>query len=101
MGSGCSISDSVNMWYGEASSFAPYYGEANPGGDFMDYGHFTQLVWKSTTAIGCAQTNCGGGSGGTNAASGNLVVCNYFIAGELLLSVGSGRDGLGADNVFR
>jgi hypothetical protein len=88
MGSGCSISDSINMWYDEASSFAPYYGEASPGGNFMDYGHFTQLVWKSTTAIGCAQTNCGGGSGGSEAASGNLVVCNYYIAGELLCPFG-------------
>merc|ERR1712070_1248719 len=45
----------TNLWYNaEVNAYSPYYGQANPGGNFNDYGHFTQVVWQGTTVVGCA-----------------------------------------------
>ncbi|KAK6815786.1 extracellular scp domain containing protein [Apiospora arundinis] len=39
-------------------------------GDFGEAtGHFTQLVWKNTTSVGCGARMCGGGSGGNDDGS--------------------------------
>ena len=81
-GTGTTLDDSINMWYGEAPNYDPYYGEANPGGDFGSYGHFTQLVWAYSTSFGCATVDCGNGNGAPDQATGNLIVCNYFGAGN-------------------
>lgn len=47
------IADAVTSWVNEGST----YDYNNPGFS-MDTGHFTQVVWKSTTAIGCAYQDC-------------------------------------------
>ena len=48
-------------------------------------GHFTQLVWKVTTSVGCGRTECDGGqSGGKGNAPGWFVVCEYFPAGNVI-----------------
>lgn len=45
--------DPVNAWYDEIKQ----YNYANPG--FSEAtGHFTQLVWKSTSKVGCAKVQC-------------------------------------------
>jgi hypothetical protein len=36
-------------------------------------GHFTQLVWKSTTHVGAALSSCG-----------RFLVCNYAPAGNVM-----------------
>jgi hypothetical protein len=36
------------MWYGEIAKY-----DFRRGGFSMDTGHFTQVVWRSTTTIGC------------------------------------------------
>lgn len=38
-------------------------------------GHFTQCVWKATTAVGCGMARCG---------AATLVVCRYSPAGNVL-----------------
>lgn len=43
-----------SQWSNEASA----YNWSNPG-FFESTGHFTQVVWKGTTQIGCSITNCG------------------------------------------
>ncbi len=39
-------------------------------------GHFTLMIWKSTTQVGCAQVQCSGTS--------YTVVCSYYPAGNVL-----------------
>lgn len=63
--------DAVKAWLAEGS----LYNYNNPG--FSDAtGHFTQAIWKSTTQVGCANTNtCSGGK---------MYSCRYFPAGNYI-----------------
>jgi len=72
----------TNSFYnGEVNAYNGQYGLANPGGNFEDYGHFTQVVWHDTTSVGCATVHCDGGV--TNGAgTKDFTVCNYKPAGN-------------------
>ena len=52
-GDGFTITDAINLWTAEAKDYDPN----NP-----TYSHFTQVVWKSTTELGCAVVTCPPGS---------------------------------------
>lgn len=68
-----SLQNVVNLWYNEE----PLYDYNNPGWN-PAAGHFTQVVWKSTTLIGCGyRTGCAG-------AWPNIWVCQYNPAGNFL-----------------
>ncbi|KAK2589457.1 hypothetical protein QQS21_012868 [Conoideocrella luteorostrata] len=43
---------------------------------YHDTGHFTQLVWKNTTAVGCDRRLCG--------QSGWYLVCEYWPRGNVM-----------------
>jgi pathogenesis-related protein 1 len=45
----------VEMWYAEKKDY-PW----RRGGFSMSTGHFTQVVWKETSDLGCAQAQCAG-----------------------------------------
>lgn len=62
----------IDLWYNEGAS----YDYSNPG--FSDAtGHFTQLVWASTTVVGCAlSSGC--------AQYPNYMVCRYMEAGNVV-----------------
>ena len=60
----------VDAWYNEISD----YDFSNPGFS-SNTGHFTQVVWKSTTQVGCGIKTCGG-------AWGDYVICSYNPAGN-------------------
>lgn len=85
---GCSDAQScVDAWGDERQ----YYDYNNPG--FSEQtGHFTQLVWKNTTAVGCGSKLCG--------TSGWFLVCEYWprgnVIGEFATMVGKQINGTGS-----
>lgn len=67
---GHSVNGSVNGWYSEIKDYnfeRPAYQES--------IGHFSQLVWKETTQVGCAVRYC-------NSYWGNITVCEYDPSGN-------------------
>lgn len=80
---GVLISDA--FYNSEVNSYT-YYG-AEPDTSTSDqWGHFTQIVWKATTSVGCYTTDCT--QSGLQNAPGTLpffTVCNYGPAGKFTL----------------
>ncbi|PSK43611.1 Repressed by EFG1 protein 1 [Elsinoe australis] len=80
---GSIISD--QFYNGEVGAFEGLYGQASPDmGNFENWGHMSQIVWKSTTEVGCYTTDCSTnlqlvGSG----VPGYFTVCNYKEAGNM------------------
>ncbi|KAI1076197.1 CAP domain-containing protein [Whalleya microplaca] len=70
---GCSNATScVQAWGNEVSQYDfgnPGFGEAT--------GHFTQLVWKTTTTVGCGRRLC-------PRAAGWYLVCEYWPRGNVI-----------------
>jgi len=64
------VDDVVASWYKEVTDHG--YNYANPTNTHQT-GHFTQVVWHSTSQVGVAKS-----------ADGNFVVANYFPAGNLV-----------------
>ena len=69
---GYGIEGSVDAWYNEIE----YYDYNNPGFS-ENAGHFTQVVWKSSTEVGCGIKSCGG-------VWGDYVICSYKPAGNVI-----------------
>ena len=59
----------VDMWYREVDAY-----DFARGGFSMKTGHFTQVVWRDTTQVGCGVTTCNGM---------DLYVCNYDPPGNV------------------
>jgi len=58
----------VKMWYDEIAKYR------FPNGGFsMETGHFTQVVWRGTSQVGCGHSQCKGN---------DIWVCNYDPAGN-------------------
>ncbi|THU92435.1 PR-1-like protein [Dendrothele bispora CBS 962.96] len=69
------MSNAMDSWMGEASK----YDYNNPG--FSDAtGHFTQVVWKSTTQVACAIASCGANTIFSDPS--HFVVCQYTPPGN-------------------
>ncbi|SCV00220.1 LANO_0F05820g1_1 [Lachancea nothofagi CBS 11611] len=69
---GYSATGSVEAWYDEIKS----YDWSNPNYS-SSTGHFTQVVWKGTSQVGCGIKQCSGGTG-------DYVICSYQTAGNFL-----------------
>jgi len=74
----------ATSWAGEA----PYYNYATnscaapPG---QSCGHYTQMVWRNTTQVGCASRDCSSGSPfGSQFPNWTFVVCNYSPPGNYI-----------------
>src|SRR5688572_6832294 len=69
------LSAAVQYWYDELA----HYSYARPGFS-KTTGHFTQLVWRSTTRLGCAYAVCNG----KNGTPGRFLVCEYSPPGNVI-----------------
>jgi hypothetical protein len=65
-----------------------FYNYARPGFSSAT-GHFTALVWKSTTKLGCGSARC------SRLSNRVILVCNYQPAGNIV------NAGFFAANVLR
>ena len=75
-GPGLTAAQSVNLWDSEQQ----YYDHAtNSCASGQTCGHYTQVVWKATTAAGCALVTCNSGTG-----SFNLAVCDFNPPGNYI-----------------
>ena len=75
----------TNEMYNNEIGFFPLpYGQSQPSmSNFDSWGHFSQIVWQSTTSVGCATVDCSA-RGLANTGSGVspwFTVCNYKPAG--------------------
>ncbi|AAW43256.1 hypothetical protein CNBD2890 [Cryptococcus deneoformans B-3501A] len=76
VGAGYNITSGFNSWTNEASD----YDSSNPQAS-----HFTQVVWQSTTQIGCAVTNCADGTVFTGYGTDSVnIVCEYYPPGNVI-----------------
>ncbi|MDP9034383.1 MAG: CAP domain-containing protein [Myxococcota bacterium] len=74
-----SIAQAVASWLSEASS---YTYATNGCASGAQCGHYTQIVWKTTTAVGCAHVACATGSPFSNSAKWDFSVCDYSPPGN-------------------
>jgi len=68
------IAAAVALWYDEESQYnfqAGQYSDAT--------GHFTQLVWKGSSTLGCAFIPCN-----TASTPGYYLMCEYSPAGNVI-----------------
>ena len=71
-------SDVVNNWASEVSF---YNYNTNTCASGQQCGHYTQIVWSSTTKLGCGMTHCMSNSPGSK-GDWYFVVCNYKPPGN-------------------
>jgi Cysteine-rich secretory protein family len=70
------IPSAIDAWGNERI----HYDFNSPTGFSEKTGHFTQLVWKDTTSLGCAAIDCTG----RNALTGHILVCEYWPPGNVV-----------------
>lgn len=84
---GLLISD--GFYNSEVNSYT-YYGQEPDLDTFHQWGHFTQIVWKTdTVTVGCWTSNCTSAglqfpTGGGTGIMPYFTVCNYADPGKLL-----------------
>lgn len=75
----------TNMMYNDEIEFFPTpYGQADPSmSEFDSWGHFSQIVWKATTHVGCATVVCDSLGNVDSSGSVPFTVCNYSPVGNV------------------
>jgi uncharacterized protein YkwD len=69
-----SITASINKWYSEQTNYS-----YNRPRFSMNTGHFTQVIWKASTKLGCGYVACNG----KNGTPGKYLVCEYSPPGNV------------------
>ncbi|KAK6503023.1 hypothetical protein TWF481_008058 [Arthrobotrys musiformis] len=64
------VVDAITAWYDEKNQY-----DASSPGFQMSTGHFTQLIWKATSEIGCYNRQCGGSQ---------YLMCEYKTPGNVV-----------------
>ena len=68
--------DMTGAWVEEGKNFrAGVFPEVSRTGSLSDVGHFTQMIWAGTRAVGC---------GISENAEDEVLVCRYFPAGNVM-----------------
>ncbi|PTB64744.1 PR-1-like protein [Trichoderma citrinoviride] len=72
----------TDQWYNDEMENWTFFGLANPpsGSNLDSWGHFTQLVWKSSTKVGCYTAKCPAGT--VLSMQSWYTVCNYSPPGN-------------------
>ncbi|KAK3126304.1 hypothetical protein QOZ80_7AG0554610 [Eleusine coracana subsp. coracana] len=73
-GSGWSAADAVGLWVAEKQYYN--YG-SNSCAQGKVCGHYTQVVWRNSTTIGCARVIC-------NNNGGTFIICSYNPRGNII-----------------
>ncbi len=74
---GFNTSTVTDAWYSEYK----YYNYSDPGYSEKT-GHFTQVIWKDTTQLGCAYVTCSDDVSGD--VSGQYTICSYYFPGNFV-----------------
>jgi hypothetical protein len=72
------------LYNGEVNNYH-YYGGEPEVNTLGQWGHFSQIVWKGSTRVGCYTADCSSGGLGNAGPpiSPYFTVCNYQPAGTL------------------
>jgi pathogenesis-related protein 1 len=66
------VADAAKSWKGEKK----YYGhQVLNSSNWSSSGHYTQMVWRKSTQIGCGKIECGGQI---------IIICNYNPPGNIM-----------------
>lgn len=69
-------SQMIGAWLQQRTSFVPgRFPRVSRSGNWADVGHYSQVVWRGTTHVGCAIRS---------SASSDYLVCRYGPAGNVL-----------------
>lgn len=70
----------VNLWAAEAAN---YDYQVNTCAAGKVCGHYTQIVWRDTTQVGCAKVTCDTLANQEQLGSADLWVCDYLPGGNV------------------
>lgn len=75
------ISAACSAWEGEESGYQ--LTSNSQSCSLPTCGHYTQMVWDDTSAVGCGYRFCTTGSPFDNFDTWTVVVCNYYLPGNV------------------